>query len=383
MSATTLCPLETDPHARRPARRGDAGPPGADACATAMHDHTRAARRGGLANLHNHTILLRRGDWIFTTYGVFVGLAFFLGVSVALWHDAAAGRDVAAMGRFYLLGLVPLVVLGARAFSVLLDGRALFRSPLRTLLKPGYMLHGGVFGGAVAIGLYASLGGESPLGVLDSAALALPLGEAIARFGCLVYGCCWGRPTTSRVGIRYTSAHAKVVRCQPGLHGRRLHPAQMYASLAHTALFALLLVLAPRAPFEGLVAVGYLVAHPVIRVVLERFRTDDRGSLVGPLTHTNLYSAVQLVAGAALAVVLVPRGSAVALDAGAHLGDVWSSVGALLSVAGISVMVALVFGVHYRQVGQWVPEGAVPGPLPATVPAPAGRHVKNPLFTVH
>lgn len=308
-----------------------------------------------LQTLHDRTILFRAGDWIYTTYGVFVGLAFFGGVSVALWHDAAAGLSVPKQAMFYLLLLVPLVLVGARGFSILLEWRELFRNPLQTIVKPGYMLHGGVLGGAVAILLYAYFTGNSTLLLLDAAALAMPLGEAVARLGCLVYGCCWGKPTTSRFGIRYTSKHAKVNRCAAHLHGQKIHPTQLYGSLLHLALFAAFVVMMPYKAFDGMIAGVYLIAHPILRVILEQFRSDDRGKLWGPFTHTNLYSAVQAALGAALLVWLARGGTLTAIDAGAHLGDVWAHGLALAAIAAISVAVALVFGMHRGQVGAWLP----------------------------
>ena len=44
------------------------------------------------------------------------------------------------------------VLVGLRAFSVMLEWRELFRRPLATLVKPGYMLHGGIAGGTGQVG---------------------------------------------------------------------------------------------------------------------------------------------------------------------------------------------------------------------------------------
>jgi len=212
-----------------------------------------------------------------------------------------------------------------------------------------------VLGGAVAIVAYTSMTGRAALPLLDSAALGLPLGEAIARLGCLVYGCCWGSKTNSRFGICYTSPDAKVNRHARHLAGERLHPAQLYASLLHTALFVAFLVLLPHKPFDGAIAVLYLIAHPVLRVTLERFRSDDRGKLLGPLTHTNLYSAVQIAFGVVLLAALAGHRAPMALDLGTHLGDVYVHWAASMTLVGISLAVATAFGLHYREVGAWVP----------------------------
>ena len=50
------------------------------------HERLRSAPAGGgllgfLRDFHNKTILFRVGDWIFVTYGLIAGIAFFFGFS--------------------------------------------------------------------------------------------------------------------------------------------------------------------------------------------------------------------------------------------------------------------------------------------------------------
>src|SRR5690606_12240509 len=174
--------------------------------------------RQWVLDFHNRTILFRIGNWIFTTYAFLAGTAFAVGFGGALWYCAMAGLDVVYMAKLYLFVVVPAVLVGLRAFSVLLEWRELFSRPLATPIKPGYMRHGGIARGTIALVAISHYTGIPLLVLMDAPALSLPLGEAIARLGCFVYGCCWGRRTTSRFGVRYTSEHAKVVRCAPHLH---------------------------------------------------------------------------------------------------------------------------------------------------------------------
>lgn len=164
-----------------------------------------------------------------------------------------------------------------------------------------------------------------------------------------------GGPTNSRLGICYTSPDAKVVRHAHHLSGTKIHPAQLYASLAHTALFVGFLILLPHKPFEGAIAGAYLIAHPILRVTLERFRSDDHGKLLGALTHTNAYSAIQVALGVALMVTLWGNGAPSPLDHGVHLGVVYAHGGATVALFVISLAVATAFGLHYREVGAWIP----------------------------
>ncbi len=316
---------------------------------------TAAARHTAtwLMDFHNKTVLFRFGDFVFVTYGLLVAAAFSAGLAIAAWYYGAVGLDPVQMVNISVLLFLPGVLLGARGFSVLLDGTAIFREPIRTLIKPGYMLHGGVFGGAVAMFGWARWADVSVLPILDAWALAMPLGEAICRLGCFVYGCCHGKPTDGAVSVCYHSEHSKVVRTRPELRGVPIHPAQVYATAAHTAQFLLFLALLPLIEHSGTLAGLYLLTHPIIRVVLERFRLDDRGKL-GVLTHTNIYSALQFLVGVAMIALANNWVARPVLDWTGDLGQVASTPGALAMWLVLAAVACIAFGVHYKKVGSWV-----------------------------
>ena len=306
-----------------------------------------------MMDFHNKTVLFRVGDFVFVTYGLLVAAAFSAGLALATWYYGAVGFDPVQMVNVSVLLLLPGVLLGARAFSVLLDGTAIFRDPVRTLLKPGYMLHGGVFGGMVAMAGYARYADVALLPIMDAWALAMPLGEAICRLGCFVYGCCYGKPTDGTVSVCYHSEHSKVVRTRPELRGVPLHPTQVYATAAHTAQFLLMLALLPFIEHSGTLAGVYMITHPIIRVILERFRLDDRGTL-GVFTHTNIYSALQFLAGVALVSLSGGWAARPILDWTGDLAAVASTPGALALWLVLAAVAAIAFGVHYKKVGSWI-----------------------------
>jgi prolipoprotein diacylglyceryl transferase len=300
---------------------------------------------------HNHTILFRFGNWIFVTYGVLAGFAFFVGWSTGLWFSAMNGMDTHRIGMFYLFGMLPAVLIGARGLNVLLEWRQLLRKPLQTLVKPGFMLHGGVLGGAAGLLAYSLATGNSYLRLLDAAAFALPLGEAVCRLGCYVYGCCWGRPTNNGFGVSYTSPHAKVVRFVPDLCGVKIHPAQIYAVVLYLAQFSIFYMLLPHKLFDGMFAAIYLISHAIIRFCLERFRGDDRGK-VGRVTVTDIYSLLYIPLGI-LVWIVGSAGTKTPLD----LGIRWTQVASdpvIIPVVVVGVVAMFAFGLHYKQVGSWL-----------------------------
>jgi len=330
------------------------------------HERVRSAPAGGgllgfFRDFHNKTILFRVGDWIFVTYGLIAGIAFFFGFSTTVWYLAMIGEDPAVTAAVCLFFVIPSVLMVSRVTSIMLEWRELFRRPLQTLLKPGYMLHGGIFGGVIAMAGYAMAGGPSLPQLLDGLGFAMPLGEAICRLGCFVYGCCWGKPTNSRFGVRYTSVHSKVIRFQPELQGVAIHPTQIYALTAHLVQFTIFYALLPYKAFDGMFAALYLITHPMIRFVLERFRQDDRGKL-GKLTHSNIYSFMMMGIGfMVLAVGLSPAGTNLPIDVHFRFVHTIVDVEALIYCLLTFFVAAGAFGVHYRNVGSWLskPSGGV------------------------
>jgi prolipoprotein diacylglyceryltransferase len=306
-----------------------------------------------LLDLHNRTVLTRWGDWVFATYGPVMAFSFCAGFLGAAWYAAMAGTDPVYMMRLCLLVVVPAVLIGCRLASMMLDWRELFVSPLRTIVKPGFMLQGGIFGGAVAL-LLLSAFTDLPLWVvLDAAAFAMPLGEGLGRIGCWVYGCCWGRKTRSPLGIAYLGKESKVLRVHPELRGVPLHPAALYAMVVYLGLFTIFVALLPVA-FVGLYTALYLLIHPVARFLLEKFREDDRGRALGGLTHTNIYSLV-MFAGGVLVSLLHLRGGTSGLPLDLEVGflEIALTPGVLLWALLIGLAGFLAFGVHYGQVGTW------------------------------
>ncbi|MBZ5714557.1 prolipoprotein diacylglyceryl transferase [Nannocystis pusilla] len=307
-----------------------------------------------LRDFHNKTILFRAGDWIFVTYGMIAGLAFLVGVSTATWYMGMVGADTARTAGFYLFFAIPSILMVSRLTSILLEWRELFRKPLQTLLKPGYMLHGGIFGGMMAFAGYSWSTGISLLALLDAAGFCMPLGEAICRLGCYVYGCCWGRPTDSRFGVAYTSPHSKVVRFRPELQGVKIHPTQLYALTAHLIQFTIFYALLPFKVFDGMFAALYLITHPIIRFALERFRQDDRGQ-VGRWTHTNIYSLMMIAFGVlVLAFGLASDASNLPINLQLRYIHVIGNSASIFYFVFIFLAACAAFGVHYKSVGSWL-----------------------------
>jgi hypothetical protein len=113
--------------------------------------------------------------------------------------------------------------------------------------------------------------GEPLLPYLDATILGVGAFLACGRIGCLMVGCCYGRP--AGWGVAYGEAHAEVG-FPPHLLGVRLVPIQVVESLWVVAVVAVgaAMVLTGRAP--GSAFAWYVVAYDVGRFGFEFVRGD-------------------------------------------------------------------------------------------------------------
>lgn len=155
-----------------------------------------------------------------------------------------------------------------------------------------------VVAATLVVGLLA---GVAPR-LLDAVAVGLLAVLASGRTGCLVAGCCHGRPAGRFPGVRY--GHAHVAEGFPeGLVGVPLVPVQALEAVwaAGLALGGVVLVGSTR---PGTAFLVLLAGRALGRLVLERFRGDaGRGS--GRLTRPQCWAVASLGALAAAAPTLL------------------------------------------------------------------------------
>ncbi len=133
---------------------------------------------------------VRTGAW-----PTMVALGAVAGVTLQLTLAQRAGLDVTDVLVVSLLACV-LGVLGAKVYSYLTEPRA-----TRNILTAGMCIQGFVLAAVTTIVL-GSFAADVPLGeLLDVTTPGLLTGMAIGRVGCLLGGCCAGRPTASCWGI--------------------------------------------------------------------------------------------------------------------------------------------------------------------------------------
>lgn len=143
----------------------------------------------------------------------------------------------------------------------------------------------------------------------DMAGMAIPVGLVCGRLGCLLGGCCFGRPFDGALGLVFpphspaSEAEAKLGElAHAGLPSLSVHPTQLYEALGAWALAAVLvLVRHPKKRFDGQLFLEFLGGYALLRFGLEFLRADDRGGIhIGAELSTSQWLGLVLLAGAAL-----------------------------------------------------------------------------------
>jgi phosphatidylglycerol:prolipoprotein diacylglycerol transferase len=125
----------------------------------------------------------------------------------------------------------------------------------------------------------------------DLFAPGIALGYMVGRLGCLLAGCCYGKPTDVAWAITFTDPVANLNVGTP--LNVPLHPTQLYESLAGLVIFLVLVVFERRGrAFAGRTFWLFVLFYSVSRFVIEFFRGDDRGMPLEWLSTSQLISLI-------------------------------------------------------------------------------------------
>ncbi len=232
------------------------------------------------------------------TYGVMLAIAFWLGIELSA--RAARKHDIDET-RIIDLGIIILIssVVGSRLLYVLThfseyesDRLGIFR-----VWEGGLVFYGGLIAGIV-LGIGYLMRKKMPvLRVTDLLAPQLALGIALARVGCFLNGCCFGKASDLPWACEFPpDSQAGSV-----MAGTTIHPTQVYSAIANFIIFIILRRMLHRSYRPGTVFGSLLVLYGGWRFVIDNLRHYEEhmrvGVLGGSLTFNQIASIIMIVAG--------------------------------------------------------------------------------------
>ncbi|HSL73247.1 MAG TPA: prolipoprotein diacylglyceryl transferase [Ilumatobacteraceae bacterium] len=236
------------------------------------------------------------------------GLMIALGVVAAVWlfgrrleeREVGTRDDASSIAIWAVLaGLI-----GARLYHVVTDYDR-FRDnwgEIPAVWNGGLGIPGGLLLG-VPVGLYAARRRGLPLAVAATcAAPAIPLAQAIGRWGNYFNQELYGRPTDLPWGLEIDEAHL----LDGFAVGTTFHPTFLYESLWSLGLCLLLLWIDRRfRPAPGQLFVMYVMGYGLGRFWVEGLRIDPADELAG--LRLNQWVALAAVVGAAVVLAWMRR----------------------------------------------------------------------------
>lgn len=232
------------------------------------------------------------GPLTFRAYGLMIAL----GVLAAVWlvgkRFAQRGLD-ADHATGLAMWAVPAGLVGARLYHVITDWQRFEGrwGDAFKLWEGGLGILGGVIAGAIAGAAYARKHDIAIATILDVAAPAMPLAQAIGRWGNWFNQELFGRPTDLPWGLEIDAEHRPAEYADT----ETFHPTFLYESLWNLVLVGVLLRLerTKRLRPVGLFAT-YLAGYSIGRLWIEAIRIDTASEVAGLRVNLWVFSALLL-----------------------------------------------------------------------------------------
>jgi phosphatidylglycerol:prolipoprotein diacylglycerol transferase len=226
-----------------------------------------------------HPLLFEVGRFPVYTYGVLLAAAYLTGLWLAVRRARARGLDG---DRVMDLGIwiIASALIGAKLLLLVVDFQYYSQNPgeLFGVFRSGGVFYGGLIA-AVAVAFWYMRRSRLPLWpTTDAFAPGIALGHVVGRLGCVMAGCCYGRPTSAPWGITFTSPLAAANVGTP--LNVPLHPTQLYEAGAELIILVLLLATERKGrAYPGRTFWLYMFLYAVTRFAIEFYRGDPRGTV--------------------------------------------------------------------------------------------------------
>lgn len=223
-----------------------------------------------------HPILFRLGHLVIRSYGLFLVVAFLVGIWLALKRAKKSSIETESIIDLAIVILISSIV-GSRFFYVIFHLEE-FRGKFWDIVNPihpgediglgGLSMVGGVVLAILSGLAYLYIKKMKVWKIADVVSPSFILGLSIARIGCFLNGCCFGKPTNSFLGAVFPldSPAGYVFPSTP------VYPTQLFSSFGAMVVLLALLYSERYKSFDGFVFWLMLMLYSVNRFILDFFR---------------------------------------------------------------------------------------------------------------
>lgn len=243
-------------------------------------------------------------------YGFFLAVAFLTGMALAVREGKRQGYPANGLVHLAFLCIVTSLM-GARLLHlVMVEREAFFADPgmFFRFTRGGYAFYGGFLAAMVAMWIYARVRGWNLRQVMDVYAPGMIFGLMFGRTGCLLAGCCHGRPIEAPLPdwlarflpLQWPEWFALTFPSDAhGLGSLKdipLVPSQPLSGLACLGIFLILVFVVGRKKlYHGQIFVWMCILYAVARSTVELLRGDDRGLYFNEALSTSQLVSVPVI----------------------------------------------------------------------------------------
>jgi phosphatidylglycerol:prolipoprotein diacylglycerol transferase len=230
-----------------------------------------------------HPVLFEVGGITVYSYGFMIALGVIGGVTYMFFQgrkDVALTFDQA--NTLFLLIFIAAFV-GGKVFLLLEEPSVYLSSPGKLFTGRGFVFYGSFLFAIPTMLWFFKKHKLNTYKMLDVMAIVTCIVHMFGRIGCFLAGCCYGKPTTSSLGITFTDEV-----CQAPLNTPLVPTQLLEAGYIFLVMIALLLIKSKAQRFYGQLFLLYLILYAIGRSILEIYRGDvARGFIIdGYLSHS-------------------------------------------------------------------------------------------------
>lgn len=251
--------------------------------------------------------LFKIGSFSVHGYGLMIAIGFILAIIIGCLRAKKMKMNDEAVIDLAIIAIVS-GFLGAKLLYIITEFPEFLENPLSVIGSAGFVVYGGIISGVLCCMLYCRFKKLTFLEYFDLVMPEVALAQGFGRIGCFLAGCCYGRETTSSIGVVFPEGSMAPA-------GVKLIPTQLFSAAGDFLIAGILMVIAYKFSYSAVAArdedleqkhllkgdIGciYMLLYGIGRFVIEFFRNDERGA-VGFLSTSQFISLFIVAFGVTL-----------------------------------------------------------------------------------
>lgn len=223
-------------------------------------------------------------------YGLMIGIGVLCCIFMGMKRAKKNGLSEDAVIDIAIWGLLA-GFLGAKLLYVIVEWKRFLADPLSVLGSEGFVVYGGIIAGVLAAIIYCKRKKLVFLEYFDLCSASIALAQGFGRIGCFLAGCCYGRETTSFLGVVFPEGSLAPA-------GVKVLPTQLFSSAGDFGIMFVLLWHYHHRKKVGDTGFLYMLLYGIGRFGIEFLRNDNRGE-VG-IFSTSQFISLFIIAAAIL-----------------------------------------------------------------------------------